>query len=67
MTCPLRQSEIIIVQRLADGKMMKEIAAEIGISIAAVHNRVERARSRENLGNTVTAVVATALRCGWIH
>lgn len=67
MTCPLKQVEIEILQKIADGHVLKQIAHDAGISEAAVSNRMERARERVGAGNSTLVFVATALRCGWIH
>jgi LuxR family transcriptional regulator len=67
MTCPLKPAEVEILQKIADGFILKQIAHQIGISESAVSLRMERARQRVNGGNTTVAFVATALRCGWIQ
>ncbi len=67
MTCPLKKIEIEILQKIADGLFLKQIAPQFGITEAAISLRMERARQRVNGGNTTTAFVATALRCGWIQ
>ena len=67
MTCPLKPTEVEILQKIADGFILKQIAHQIGISESAVSLRMERARQRVNGGNTTVAFVATALRCGWIQ
>ncbi len=67
MNCPLKSVEVEILQKIADGFILKQIAHEIGISESAVSLRMERARQRVSGGNTTVAFVATAIRCGWIH
>lgn len=67
MTCPLKPAEVEILQKIADGLILKQIAHQIGISESAISLRMERARQRVNGGNTTVAFVATALRCGWIQ
>lgn len=67
MTCPLKKAEIEILQKIADGIVLKQIAGDLGIRESAISNRIDRARHRVNGGNTTTAFVATAIRCGWIH
>ncbi len=67
MTCPLKQIEVDILQKIADGYILKQIAPQFGITESAVSLRIERARQRVNGGNTTVAFVATAIRCGWIH
>ncbi|NTF54400.1 hypothetical protein G6L12_05765 [Agrobacterium rhizogenes] len=67
MTSPLRPAEAEILQKIADGFVLKQIAHDAGISEAAVSNRIERARQRVGAGNSTLTFVAMAIRCGWIH
>ncbi|MDK4720113.1 LuxR C-terminal-related transcriptional regulator [Rhizobium sp. CNPSo 3968] len=67
MTNPLNPAEVEILQKVADGIVLKKIAQELGIRESAVSNRLDRARQRVNGGSSTVAFVATALRCGWIH
>ena len=67
MNNPLHPAEVEILQKVADGVVLKQIAQDLGIRESAVSNRLDRARQRVNGGNSTIAFVATAIRCGWIQ
>ena len=64
---PLHPAEAEILQKVADGVVLKQIAQDLGIRESAVSNRLDRARQRVNGGNSTVAFVATAIRRGWIQ
>lgn len=63
--CPLNETELSFVSHSADGKTLKEISAETGVSISYVDNHIKAARRIVRVRNT-TGLVAKELREGWI-
>lgn len=66
LPCPLNTDQVSLVERLADGKQLKQIAFEDGISLTSAHLRIKAARAAAGDLNTNSALVAKAVRNGWI-
>lgn len=64
--CPLTRDELSFVAHVSDGKTLKEISAETGVSISYIDNHIKAARRVVRARNT-TGLVAKALREGWIE
>lgn len=64
---PLSQRETTIVQMIADGRLLKEIADSMNMSVSGTHCCLQRARDRVGTNHTTPSFVATALREGWIR
>jgi DNA-binding CsgD family transcriptional regulator len=62
---PLTQKELDILSHMADGKINKEIAHDLGISESTVKNYVSRIFRKLDV-NTRTAAVMMAMSHGWV-
>ncbi|OHV24921.1 response regulator transcription factor [Rhizobium sp. RMa-01] len=65
--CPLKKSEVEIIQALANGRQLKQIARETGAPISTIHSSMQRVRERIGAGDTTASLVAHAMRKGWIQ
>jgi len=65
--CPLKKSEIEIIQALANGRQLKQIASASGAPVSTVHSAIQRLRERIGAGDTTASLVAHAMRKGWIQ
>ncbi|MBX5020402.1 helix-turn-helix transcriptional regulator [Rhizobium lentis] len=65
--CPLKKSEIEIIQALANGQQLKQIARDTGAPISTIHSAMQRVRDRIGAGDTTASLVAHAMRKGWIQ
>lgn len=63
--CPFSQRQVEMVQWLANGKTALEISRILGLSIWTVQKYLDRAKQAAGVRKD-TALVATALRNGWI-
>lgn len=63
--CPLNETELSIVVRLAEGKTAKEISNDLGLAYTYVSDQMKLARRVAKVSNT-RALVAVAVRQGWI-
>jgi DNA-binding CsgD family transcriptional regulator len=62
---PLSRRQFEVLRWLADGKRPKDIALILGVSKSAINGHVENVKVALGLDTTV-AIVARALRAGWI-
>lgn len=62
---PLRTEELAAVTAFANGETAKSAARKLNTSAHVVNNHLQAARRVAN-AKTTTALVATALRKGWI-
>lgn len=65
LDAPLSEKEIELIRWLSYGKNLDEIAEIVGTSRKALANRLDRAWDATGTSNR-TALVAMALRKGWI-
>ena len=65
--CPLTPAQVEMVQMLADGKMRKQVADHFGVSEVTIHKQLQEACDRATVVNKDFALVAKALRMGWIN
>lgn len=63
--CPLSHRELEIVGHMADGTTAKVIAQKTGLTFNTINMFIKMARRATGAKNS-TALVATALRKGWI-
>ncbi len=63
--CPLKPGELEAVQLFADGETAKSSARKTNTSPHSINFRLNHARRVVDV-KTTTALVATALRKGWI-
>ena len=61
----LSKQETKVVQLLADGRLQKQAAGDLGLAEATVQSHVVNARRRNKIPTTV-ALIASALRQGLI-
>lgn len=63
--CPFSQRQVEMIQWLANGKTASEIGEILGLSLWTVQKYLDRAKQAAGVRKD-TALVATALRNGWI-
>lgn len=66
MQTELTERQRSVVQGLADGKTVKEIAIALGLSHHTINLHVVNAKKKANV-NKETALVAVAIRKGWVQ
>lgn len=65
--CPLLPSQLQMVRMLADGKLRKTIAEHFGVSEVTIHHHLREACDRAGVIRKDFALVAKAIRQGWIE
>ncbi|MEZ2132709.1 MULTISPECIES: LuxR C-terminal-related transcriptional regulator [unclassified Sinorhizobium] len=63
--CPLTERQLRVVSKLATGAPAKTVAGDLNMTLASVHNDIQRALQKIPAGNSV-GLVAFAIRKGWI-
>ena len=63
--CPLSARELEILKRLAEGKVYKQIAAEIGLSTSTVRTHLHNTYSKLGAVDRAQAVLLATQR-GWL-
>lgn len=64
--CPLNDRELFIARRLSEGAQVAQIAFELELSTHQVNKNLQMA-TRIAAVKTQPALVAKAIRCGWIE
>jgi DNA-binding NarL/FixJ family response regulator len=62
---PLSPQQLAVFRLLADGRSVKQIAAELGITDRTIESHIQAARRKLGGGNAMSIVVL-AVRRGWI-
>jgi putative nucleotidyltransferase with HDIG domain len=63
--CPLTSRELILLTRLAEGKVYKQIAHALGLSVSTVRTHLHNVYCKLGVGNRAQAVLI-ATQHGWI-
>ena len=63
--CPLSSRELEVVRGLSEGKVYKQIALELGISVSTVRNHLHRAYGKLDTADRAQAVLVAA-ESGWL-
>ena len=63
--CPLSARELEVVRGLSDGKVYKQIALELGITVSTVRNHLHRTYAKLDIADRAQAVLVAA-ESGWL-